>query len=89
MTTWLRPSAAAGGRFEWRRQNLLAAIREQGGEWTTGRVKQLYRRRIVGHIYRHNIRRDLAHLHQTGHLDRHGDGTPHRYYTLRQEGTPA
>jgi hypothetical protein len=69
MTTWNEPPA--WGRFEWRRQQLLTAIREQGGEWTTGRVKQLYRRHLAGHIYRHNIR---------------GDGTPRRYYTLRTEG---
>jgi hypothetical protein len=84
MTTWNEPPA--WGRFEWRRQQLLTAIREQGGEWTTGRVKQLYRRHLAGHIYRHNIRRDLAHLHAEGHLDRRGDGTPRRYYTLRTEG---
>ena len=87
MTTWDAP--AARGRFEWRRQQLLTAIREQGGEWTTGRVKQLYRRHITGHIYRHNIRRDLAALHREGHLSRRGDGTPRRYYTLRQEGDAA
>ena len=67
----------------------LAEIREQDGEWTTGRVKQLYRRHLTGHIYRHNIRRDLAHLHREGHLDRRGDGTSRRYYTLRQEGVTA
>lgn len=84
MTGWDAPPT--WGRFEWRRQNLLAAIREQGGEWTTGRVKQLYRQHLDGHTYRHNIRRDLAHLHTAGFLNRHGDGTPRRFYTLRQEG---
>lgn len=87
MTTW--NETPAWGRFEWRRQNLLAAIRDQGGEWTTGRVKQLYRRHLDGHIYRHNIRRDLAHLHAEGFLDRHGDTESRRYYTLRQGGVTA
>jgi hypothetical protein len=85
MTTWMSPPESAWGLFEWRRRNLLAAIREEGGEWTTGRVKQLYRRHLTGHIYRHNIRRDLAHLHAEGHLDRH-DSKSHRYYTLSSEG---
>ncbi|RPE40213.1 hypothetical protein EDD90_3249 [Streptomyces sp. Ag109_O5-1] len=74
------------GCAEWRRENLLAAISEQGGEWTVGRVKQIYRRWLRRHIYRHTIRLDLARLHRDGHLDRHGDGTPRRFYTLRQEG---
>jgi DeoR/GlpR family transcriptional regulator of sugar metabolism len=86
MTTWDTPPTGTWGHFAWRRQNLLDEIREQGGQWTTGRVKRLYRQRITGHIYRHNIRRDLAHLHDEGHLTRHGDGTPRRYYTLCQEG---
>ena len=86
-TSWTRPPAR--NRVGWRRFNLLAEICEQGGEWTTGRVKQLYRRRLDGHTYRHNIRRDLARLHAEGLLVRHGDGTPRRYYTLRQEGVTA
>ncbi|NUS26108.1 MAG: hypothetical protein HOV92_18055 [Streptomyces sp.] len=85
MTTWTSPPTSAWGLFEWRRRNLLTAIRDEGGEWTTGRVKQLYRRHIDGHIYRHNIRRDLAHLHAEGHLDRH-DSRPRRHYTLHTEG---
>ncbi|WP_327671891.1 MULTISPECIES: hypothetical protein [unclassified Streptomyces] len=76
-------------RANWRRANLLAAIREQGGEWTTGRVKQLYQRRLGRHIYRSTIRRDLRILHADGHLTRHGDDTPHRSYSLRQEGATA
>ncbi|MFJ6061650.1 hypothetical protein ACIQHU_01280 [Streptomyces tendae] len=85
MTTWDSPPESAWGLFEWRRRNLLTAIRTEGGEWTTGRVKQLYRRHVTGHIYRHNIRRDLAHLHAEGHLDRH-DSRSRRYYTLSSEG---
>ena len=41
MTTWTSPPTSAWGLFEWRRRNLLTAIRDEGGEWTTGRVKQL------------------------------------------------
>ena len=89
MTDWETPPAGTWGHFAWRRNNLLAEITEQGGEWTTGRVKQLYRRCLPGHVYRHNIRRDLGHLHEVGHLDRHGHGTARRYYTRRQEGTAA
>ncbi|MFF7946965.1 hypothetical protein [Streptomyces griseorubiginosus] len=89
MTTWDTPPTGTWGHFAWRRQNLLDEIRKQGGEWTTGRVKQLYRQYITGHVYRHNIRRDLAHLCAEGYLDRRGNGTPRRYYTLRTEGVTA
>jgi hypothetical protein len=36
-----------------------------------------------------SVRRYLAALHRDGHLELHGDGTPRRYYTLRQKGTTA
>ncbi|XUM01270.1 hypothetical protein ACQ86F_31840 [Streptomyces venezuelae ATCC 10712] len=67
---------------------LLAAIRDEQGEWTVGRAKPLYRRILGTHTYRATIRRHLALLEALGYLTRHGDGTPHRCYTYRTEGQP-
>ncbi|MEV5659834.1 hypothetical protein [Streptomyces flaveolus] len=69
-----------------RRQALLHVMNAEGGEWTVGRVKAEYRRIVGRHVYRSTIRRDLAALYRHGHLVRHGDGTPRRYYTPRKDG---
>jgi hypothetical protein len=71
------------------RKFVLEAIRIEGGEWTTGRVRRTWHRLIGTHVLRASARRYLADLQRDGHLDRHGDGTPRRYYTLRQEGAAA
>lgn len=64
------------------RKFVLEAIRTEGGEWTTGRVKRTWHQFTGTHVLRMSIRRYLAALHRDGHLDRHGDGTPRRFYTL-------
>lgn len=63
------------------RKAVLEAIQTEGGEWTTGRVKRTWRQITGTHVLRMSIRRHLAALHRDGHLNRHGDGTPRRYYT--------
>lgn len=68
------------------RQRLLEEIRREGGEWTVGRVKCTWHRLLGTHVLRMACRRFLADLRRDGHLDRHGDGTPRRYYTLRENG---
>ena len=65
------------------RKFVLEAIQAEGGEWTTGRVKQTWRQLLGTHVLRMSVRRYLAALHRDGYLDRHGDGTPRRYYTFR------
>ncbi len=72
------PIRARGGA----RPSLLEAIRREGGEWTVSRVKRACRQIVGTHVYRSTARRHLAALHRDGHLDRHGDGTPRRFYTL-------
>lgn len=62
--------------------HLLTTIRTEQGEWTVGRAKPVYRRFLRQHTYRATIRRHLARLEAAGHLTRHGDGTPRRYYAL-------
>lgn len=79
------PIHARGGS----RRFLLEAIQREGGEWTVGRVKRAYRSIVGTHVWRATCRRHLAELRRLGHLDRHGEGTPRRYYTLRQEGATA
>ena len=63
------------------RKAVLGAIQTEGGEWTTGRVKRTWHRFTGTHVLRMSVRRYLAALHRDGHLDRHGDGTPRRFYT--------
>lgn len=82
------PSPSHPGRST--RKSLLEAIQTEGGEWTTGRIRHTWRQLLGTHVLRMAARRYLADLHRDGHLDLHGDGTPHRFYTPRQEGsTPA
>lgn len=64
------------------REAVLVVIRREGGEWTVGRLKRAWRQFTGTHVLRMSCRRYLAALHRDGHLDRHGDGTPHRFYTL-------
>ena len=71
------------------RELALEAIRAEGGEWTTGRMRRTWHQIAGTHVLRASVRRYLADLHRDGHLDRHGDGTARRYYTLRQEGATA
>ncbi|WP_328846158.1 hypothetical protein [Streptomyces sp. NBC_00258] len=63
------------------RQLVLEAIRTEGGEWTTGRTRRTWHQIAGTHVLRASVRRYLAALHRDGHLDRHGDGTPRRFYT--------
>lgn len=74
------PSPAHPGRGS--RKTLLEAIRAEGGEWTTSRIRRRWRQILGTHVLRMAARRYLASLHRDGHLDRHGDGTSRRYYTL-------
>ncbi|WP_329336191.1 hypothetical protein OG252_13370 [Streptomyces sp. NBC_01352] len=74
----IRPAHPARGS----RKFLLAVIRAEGGEWTTGRIRRTWRQLLGTHVLRMAARRYLAALHRDGHLDRHGDGTPRRFYTL-------
>jgi hypothetical protein len=66
---------------------LLAAIRREGGEWTTKRVQDFYRRTPLparhapGGRLRHIARGDLRDLHTWGHLVLH-EGNARRFYTL-------
>jgi hypothetical protein len=64
------------------RKAVLEAIQTEGGEWSTGRIRHTWRQLIGTHVLRFTARRYLAALHRDGHLDRHGDGTPRRFYTL-------
>ncbi|MFB7285488.1 hypothetical protein [Actinacidiphila glaucinigra] len=66
---------------EKRRDALLAAMKTAGGEWTTGRVKAMYKRLLPHHMYRAAIRRDLADLCNRGYIESH-DGPRGRYYTV-------
>ena len=63
------------------RKSLLVVIQTQGGEWTTSRIRRAWRQIVGTHVLRMAARRYLAALHRDGHLNRHGDGTPRRYYT--------
>jgi hypothetical protein len=84
MTTTVQAGASAAGprtRHPDVMAHLLSVIRREGGEWTVGRAKPVYRRFLRKHTYRATIRRHLARLEADGHLIRHGDGTPRRYYT--------
>ena len=67
------------------RQELLKTICREGGEWTAGRAKAACRRLQGTHVWRATARRLLAELHRRGELDRHGDGTPRRFYTVRKD----
>jgi hypothetical protein len=63
-----------------RREVLLAAIREQGGEWATSRVQALYRA-LGWPSYRKDARADLRALAGDGHLTQRGENNA-RFYTL-------
>lgn len=71
-----------------RRQMLLAVMRAEGGEWTSGRTKQAYRRLGLPHLYRGTFKRDLAALAKAGDLAPH-DSPGRRVYTLRSRGESA
>ncbi|WP_432010134.1 hypothetical protein [Streptomyces cucumeris] len=77
------PAHPARGRV---RPSLLEAMRREGGEWTVGRLKRVWRQATGTHVLRMSCRRFLAGLHRDGHLDRHGDGTPRRFYTCHRAG---
>ncbi|MFK0018254.1 hypothetical protein [Streptomyces sp. NPDC090798] len=76
-----RPAHPARGA----RKFVLEAIQTEGGEWTTGRTRHTWHRLVGTHVLRMTARRLLADLHRDGHLDRHGDGTPRRFYTVRKD----
>ncbi|SES04388.1 hypothetical protein [Streptomyces qinglanensis] len=69
------------------RRYLLEVIRREGGEWTVGRLKPAWRQVTGTHVLRMSCRRYLADLYRDGHLDRHGEGTPRRFYTLPDHTT--
>lgn len=73
--------ATPGLKSVQRRVLLLTVMTAEDGEWTTGRVKQTYRRHGFGHVYHGTYRRDLAALMRDGHLIAH-DQPGHRFYTL-------
>ncbi|MDJ0368713.1 hypothetical protein QMK19_03235 [Streptomyces sp. H10-C2] len=79
------PSPMHPGRGS--RKSLLERIQAEGGEWTTGRIKRTWHQLLGTHVLRMAARNYLAALHRDGHLERHGDGTPRRYYTPRHEGS--
>lgn len=64
-----------------RRLVLADAIRREGGEWTTRRVQQVYRRAGLDVPQRKTWRDDLARLHRSGLLTLHDDRPNCRYYT--------
>lgn len=66
-------------------QYFLDLVRSEQGEWTVGRAKPVFRRFWQSHSYRSTIRRHLERLAADGHLERHGDGTPRRFYTYREK----
>lgn len=61
------------------RELVVAAIARQGGEWTPGRVKRLYARHNLTHVYRSSIRRLLTQLWAEGVLDLY-EVSGRRYY---------
>lgn len=67
------------------RQLALEAIRAEGGEWTTGRMRRTWHQISGTHVLRASVRRYLAALHRDGYLDQHGAGTPRRFYTVRKD----
>lgn len=71
------------------RRELLALAHAEGGEWTVGRARSACHRLVGTHVYRATARRLLASLHRLGHLERHGDGTPRRFYTTSTKGGTA
>jgi hypothetical protein len=71
------------------RKLVLEAIRAEGGEWTTGRVRRTWHQLLGTHVLRFTVRRYLAALHRDGHLDLHGGDTPRRYYTYCEKGGSA
>lgn len=75
-------TSTAPYRRRWAREFLLETIREQQGEWTTGRVKALYRKAVPTHMLRSVIRRHLRELTAAGHLEQH-ERNGRRYYTIR------
>lgn len=83
------PAAGPSGRLA----HLLAAIREQRGEWTTKRVLALYRRLGLepnGMRYTHLrsvARGDLRDLARMGHLVQGADPS-RRFYTLNARKDP-
>ncbi|MFJ4990021.1 hypothetical protein ACIP9H_40275 [Streptomyces sp. NPDC088732] len=66
---------------EKRRDVLLAAMKLAGGEWTTGRVRAMYKRLMPHNLYRAAIRGDFADLCRRGYIEAH-DGPRGRYYVL-------
>lgn len=69
-----------------RRRLLLAnAVAEQGGEWTTRRVQQLYRAAGLEVPLRRIWRDDLEQLTREGLLTRHDEDTNRRFYTCKDD----
>ncbi|MDJ0342192.1 hypothetical protein QMK19_03200 [Streptomyces sp. H10-C2] len=54
--------------LNFRRSRLLAAIRSEGGRWTTRRTMTFFKAEALG-TYRSTARDDLKHLAGQGYLD--------------------
>lgn len=82
-----RPAADATPESarEQRLAQLLDTIRTYRGEWRAGDVV-VVRRLTGGPVQRSVARRDLAELHQRGHLTQHGPKDS-RFYTLKRKRT--
>ena len=72
-----------------RHELLRLAIRDQGGEWTTRRVRLLYRGLGIRDLFRSTLRHDLAELCRAGHLTLHDEDKGRRYYTPTTNGGDA
>jgi len=72
-----------------RHELLRLAIRDQGGEWTTRRVRLLYRGLGIRDLFRSTLRHDLAELCRAGHLTLHDQDKGRRYYTPTTNGGDA
>ncbi|MFG2780769.1 hypothetical protein ACGFY7_23315 [Streptomyces prunicolor] len=64
---------------------LDTTIREEGGEWTTKRVQQLYLARYGRGLHRADARRFLSQRAHAGFLRLH-ERPNSRYYTLASKG---
>ncbi len=82
VAAWLAPGPVDSSR-ERRLEQLLDTIRTHGGQWNTGRVQDM-RRRKGRTTKRSTARLDLAELCRRGHLDEHGPEND-RYYALARK----
>ncbi|MFI2078273.1 hypothetical protein [Streptomyces triculaminicus] len=77
-----RRTSESTGPFCPRVADLLAAIRRDGGQWTTLRAQDTYRDAGFDAPQRSTARGDLELLKRAGFLIRHDQDKTRRYYTL-------